>query len=263
MVKIRTVEAKNFMTKTGLGHDFACNPYAGCEHGCLYCYAQTMPLFSNRFETWGTYVDIKSYTNYDIPKNTGSKSLLFSSMTDSYQPTEASVKNTRKVIENIYESNLQVTILTKSALVTRDLDLFRQMKSIEIGFSIATDDRWAKVLEPKASLPSKRIEALKELHDAGIKTYVFISPIIPFITNVASIIKAVKPYADYILFDGLNLSNEDNKKRIFSVINHLLPDRVNDYNQIFVEHNNHFYQSLIKEIESLIVSENIQGQIFF
>lgn len=257
MVKLKTVEAKNFMTKTGLGHDFTCNPFVGCEHGCFYCYAQTMPLFSNRLEPWGTYVDIKTFPNYNIPRNTGEKSLIFSSMTDAYQPTEASVRNTRTILENIYESNLQISILTKSDLVTRDLDLFKKMKSVEIGFSIATNDEWAKILEPRASLPSKRIEALKQLHQSGIRTYVFISPVIPFVTDVLSIIDKIKDDVDYIMIDKLNLSNDHNKLRVYRIINHFLPEKFNQFQAIFDNGNKNYYEKLKLSILKVLDQKNI------
>lgn len=248
MMKVKTVNAKSFLVKTGLGHDFACNPYNGCENGCLYCYAQTMPGPSNRYEPWGTYIDIKEYPNYNIPKNTGSKSLFFSSMTDPYQPIEATARKTREAIESIYESLLDISILTKSSLVTRDLDLFRQMKSVKIGFSIALDDDYANIFEPRASKPSERIKALKALHRAGIKTYVFISPIIPYITDVFKIIDEVKDDVDYLMFDTLNLKDPANKRRIFRVIETLKPDRINDYHNIFDLRSSSYYEDLKAQI---------------
>lgn len=263
MLKTRTVDAKNFMTKTSLSHDFACNPYGGCEHGCLYCYAQTMPSYVNRIEKWGTYVDIKKYPNYIIPKNTGTKSLFFSSMTDAYQPIEASVKNTQTVLNNIYESNLQISFLTKSALIYRDISLFQQMKSIEIGFSVATNDYWASIFEPKASRPSERIETLKKLHQTGIRTYVFISPIIPFVTNVFEIIDAVKPYVDYFMFDKLNLSDINNKKRIFQVIQHQLPNKYKDFVDIFEANKKDYYIKLKSEIETFMTKENLSVKYLY
>jgi len=258
MIRTKFVDASNFMTKTSLGHDFTCNPYVGCEHGCLYCYAQTMPSFLNRLEKWGTYVDIKMYPNYNIQKNTGSKSLLFSSMTDAYQPIEATMSCTRKILENIYESNLKVSFLTKSSLVVRDIDLFKQMKSVEIGFSIAMDDYWKEIFEPNASRPSERIEAIKTLHQSGVKTYVFISPIIPYVTNVFEIIDKVKPYVDYFMFDKLNLKDTINKLRIYQVVKNKLPEKYNDFVHIFDSKKNDYYEKLKNDIKTYLIKENLQ-----
>lgn len=257
MIKIKSVSAKNFLVKTGLGHDFSCNPYHGCEHGCIYCYAQTMPGPASRNELWGTYVDVKEYPNYNIPKNTGSKSLFFSSMTDPYQPIEATERKTREVLESIYESQLEISILTKSSLVTRDIDLFKQMKSIRIGFSIALDDEYAKIFEPNASHPSNRIKALKALHASGIKTYVFISPIIPYVTDVFKIIDNVKDNVDYLMFDTLNLKDLENKRRIFQLIDKIKPDRISEYHQIFDIKTSTYYADLKTQIIKYLDQLNI------
>jgi DNA repair photolyase len=165
-------------------------------------------------------------------------------MTDPYQPIEASSRKTREALESIYESHLDISILTKSALVTRDLDLFKQMKSVKIGFSISLDDDHAKIFEPRASLPSERIKALKTLHQAGIKTYVFISPIIPYITDVFNIIDEVKDDVDYLMFDTLNLKDLANKRRIFRLIETLKPDRLSDYQKIFDFKTSSYYSDL-------------------
>ncbi len=256
MVKIRHIEAKHFMTKTLLGgHDFTCNGYVGCEHGCLYCYASTMPSAASRIEAWGSYVDIREYSNLDIPKNTGMKSLFFSSMTDAYQPLEASVKRTRTILESIYESNLRISILTKSDLVLRDIDLLTKMRSVEVGFSIALKDEDATLFEPRASLPSKRILALKTLKSAGIRTFVFVSPIIPYITDVFSILEAIKDDVDYVMFDSLNLKDLANERRIFSIVEQRYPHLYESYRQIFLSKSNHFYEELRTQI-SCYMQEN-------
>lgn len=240
MPSVPVVPAKHFMTKTGLGADFVCNPYLGCTHGCLYCYARFMGMYDPASAPWGTYVKIREFPNYDIPKNTGSKSLMFSSVTDPYQPIEETAKRTRMVLENTYESQLRFRFLTKSALIVRDLDLFRQMHDVEVGFSIALDDEAAKVVEPGASLPSERIEALHTLHDAGIRTWVFIAPILPYVTDVFAILEKVKQHADYILVDWLNLRAPDNRANIFQYIYRHHPELLAKYKQIY-ENNDHSY----------------------
>jgi DNA repair photolyase len=250
MLNAPVVSAKNFMTKTGLGADFVCNPYLGCTHGCLYCYARFMGMYDPAAAPWGTYVKIKEFPNYDIPNNTGAKSLLFSSVTDPYQPIEATAKRTRMALENTYESRLQFRFLTKSALIVRDLDLFRQMHSVEIGFSIALDDETAKIVEPGASLPSARIAALKTIHAAGIRTWVFIAPILPYITDVFAILEKVKADADYILVDYLNLKSPENRANIYQYIFRFHPELLPKYKQIFEGNDRSYYDQLAQEIRA-------------
>lgn len=263
MPSVKTVQAKNFMTKTGLGADFACNPYVGCTHGCLYCYARFMGDYQNRSEPWGTYVDIKEYPNYDIPRGTGDKTLFLSSVTDAYQPIEKSARRTRMMLEQIYESRLQLRFLTKSALILRDLDLFAQMGSVEIGFSIALSDRDAKIIEPGASLPSDRIEALKTLKVHGIKTFVFVAPIFPYLSDVFAIIDQVKGAADYILFDSLNLKHAENKANIYQFIQAHHPDLLSRYRRIYDEGDWSYYRNLANEIREYGAFHQLDLRIFF
>ncbi|MFH0992731.1 MAG: radical SAM protein [bacterium] len=249
MPEFRRTPAKHFMTPTRIGsHDLTCNPYIGCGHACLYCYAKTLGDQPSRPEPWGTVVEIKSYPNFDIPRNTGRKSIFFSSATDCYQPIEAKEKLTRSIFEAIKESELTVSILTKSALVVRDIDIFLQMHAIEIGFSIAFGDEAARIIEPGASRPSERIEALKELKAAGLATYVFVAPILPFVSEPLEIIDKVAPYVDYMLFDGLNLKNPDNKLSVFRYILRYHPELMSEYKAIFEEDNGRYYNELREQI---------------
>jgi DNA repair photolyase len=236
------------MTKTGLGTDFVCNPYVGCTHGCLYCYAKFMSDYMERPEPWGAFVDIKEFPHFDIPKNTGSKSLMFCSVTDAYQPIEQKEKLTRKILENIYESRLEFHFLTKSALILRDVDLIQKMGAVEIGFSIALDDETAKIVEPGASLPSERVAALKAFHEKGIKTFVFIAPILPGITDVFGIVEKVKDYSDYIMFDSLNLKHPENRANIFKFIWKYHPDLMPLYRNTFEDQDSRFYHNLADQI---------------
>jgi DNA repair photolyase len=223
-MNIPSVPAKSFMTPTKLGADFTCNPYRGCTHACAYCYVKTLPGYASESRTWGTYVEHRKFESYAIKRGTGSKRLMFSSATDAYQPVEKIVRETRTVLEAIVEADLTVSILTKSDLVLRDLDLFSRMKNVEIGMSIAVEDADAAWLEPGATPPSKRLEALKILKAAGIRTYAFVSPIIPGITDVKSWTLRLKDAVDYLMFDRLNVSDPRNHLAIRRAIEQNRPD---------------------------------------
>jgi DNA repair photolyase len=244
MIERTYVKAKHFLTKSKLNSSLACNPYGGCEHGCLYCYANYMVPGRSDYEAWGNYVEIREYPNLDIPKNTGSKQLIFSSACDAYQPCEREIGSTRKIMEAIHESDLKIQILTKSDLVLRDLDLFKKMKSVEIGFSIALSDREAKLFEPGATLPSARIKALKELKAANLNTYVFIAPIFPYLTDVIGLVDQLKDAVDYFMFDSFNLSNPQNRLRILRLIKNHYPDLYQEYLNIFHYQDKTYYRKL-------------------
>lgn len=248
MSEVKHVPAKSFLVKTGLGSDFACNPYVGCTHACSYCYARFMGNHAHRPEPWGSYVEIKDYPNYDIPRNTGEKSVMFSSVTDPYQPIEKTAKRTRAILEEICESRLHVSFLTKSALILRDLDLFSAMANVTVGFSIALDDVSASVLEPGASLPSERIRALQSLHQAGIRTFVFIAPILPGITDVFTILDAVDEHSDFVMFDRLSLKHPENKANIFRYVANRKPELLGLYRNVFENKDSTYYDSLAQRI---------------
>lgn len=246
------------MTQTKLGDaDFTCNPYKGCTHGCLYCYVKTLPGYAGEARRWGTYVDHRAFQDYAIPRGTGSKQLMFSSATDSYQPMEATIRETRTVLEAVVESNLRIQILTKSDLVLRDLDLFKRMKHVEVGMSIACEDEDARWLEPGATPPSKRLEALRVLKQEGIRTYAFVAPIIPSITNVELWIRRLKGVADYLMFDTLNVSDATNRMEFKNALERHRPDAMTLFEETF-ERRGLFYVNTRRDIVRLCSETGIE-----
>lgn len=249
MPDIRRIEAKRFLTPTRIGgYDLTCNPYAGCAHACIYCYARTLGDQPARPEPWGSLVEVKRYANLDIPKNTGPKSLFLSSATDCYQPVEREERLTRSILEAIEESALRVTILTKSALVERDLDVLKRMRSVEVGFSVSMPDDVAAGVEPGASRPSERIRALRVLHEAGIPTYVAVAPILPGLSDPLWAIDAAGPYADSMMFDTLNLKNPENKLAVFRHVLRVRPDLIPLYRSIFEAGDRGWYDDMRRKI---------------
>lgn len=181
----REVECKSILTKSGIpGVDFSLNPYVGCAHACAYCYA---PCIVNRFrgrqEPWGSFVDIKVNAPAKLRRalrRVNQEVILLSSVTDPYQPLERKTGLVRACLAEISTSSAQVSILTKSDLVTRDMDILGAVSWAEVGFSISTaDDAIARALEPGAPPPSRRFAALERLSAAGLRTWVFIAPAIP------------------------------------------------------------------------------------
>ena len=115
-----------------------------------------------------------------------------SSICDAYQPVEKDLKLTRKILENL-DKNVKLSILTKSDLVLRDIDIFKQFKDIEIGLTINSFiGKTKKLFEPSSIENNDRIKALEKLSEQGIKTYAFISPIIPGLINLQDIVNKTK-----------------------------------------------------------------------
>ena len=168
-MKVNFREAKNIITKSNIPSiDYVINPYTGCQHGCIYCYAEFMIRFTNhKGDKWGQFLDIKQFDLNKIkPQKYNGKRLLLSSVTDPYIPLELKYQNTRKILEKLVGTTAHISILTKSKLVVRDIDLFKKFDNLEVGISISMLDReFAKIIERGASRPEERLEARKEIHE--------------------------------------------------------------------------------------------------
>lgn len=166
------------------GIDYALNPYRGCAHGCLYCYAPYV-LRINR-DDWSTHIEAKinlpSLLRREIAGKSGT--IGIGTVTDPYQPGESDFLITRRCLEILTRSNLRVTILTKSDLIARDVDAITKLKNVEIGITITTiDEDYALEIEPRAPPPYRRLEALRKFSQLGVDTYAMIGPILPIVTD--------------------------------------------------------------------------------
>ncbi len=195
--EVRAENAKSIITSNkspDIPFDTSVNPYRGCEHGCIYCYARPTHAYWGLspgidFETKLTArVNAPELLRTEIAKaNYRPRPLAFGTNTDPYQPIERGLKLTRRIIEVLSETNHPLTIVTKSALVIRDLDLLQPMAEkglLKVAISVTTlDGKLARRMEPRASQPEKRLDALGELSEAGVPTMVMVAPLIPGLTD--------------------------------------------------------------------------------
>jgi DNA repair photolyase len=214
---VRNVECKSILTRSGIeGIDYALNPYVGCAHACLYCYAVFMKRFTGHQEEWGTFVDVKINAPQVLSRQLGRArpgNISFGTVTDAYQPLERAYKLTRACLEVLVgqDRDFPVSILTKSDLVLRDLDLLRKLKDVEVAFTITSpDDAVSRLFEPGSSPARQRLEALRSLHEAGIATWAFCGPVLPAITDEESSLEALflelkRAGVGHVLVDSLNL----------------------------------------------------------
>jgi DNA repair photolyase len=209
---VHSIEAKSILQKSGLpGAHYVINPYVGCVHGCVYCYARFMKRFTNHPEPWGTFLDVKADAARILEKQLASRrkplreEVLFCSVTDPYQPPERKYRQTRSILEVLLQHDIPVSILTKSDLVLRDVDLLRRFRDVTVGLSFSTvDDRIARNLEPRASPPSCRIKALVELRAAGIKTWTFFSPFLPGVSDLERMVAALDGAVESFGVEAIN-----------------------------------------------------------
>ena len=203
---IQEIEVKSVLTKSNLPvSDYSVNPYIGCTHACKYCYASFMKRFTNHPEPWGEFLDVKRWPEIRHPERYAGKELFFGSVTDPYNPQEEIFCRTRALLEQLQGSGIRLSIQTKSDLVLRDIDMIKLFPDARVGFSINTLDETFREDMDKAVSIERRLAAMKKLHDAGIRTTCFISPIFPGITDAEAIIDRVKDQCNLVWLENLNL----------------------------------------------------------
>ena len=177
-----------------VGFDLSINPYRGCEHGCIYCFARPTHSYLNLspgidFETRiVAKVNAAQRLREAFAKPSyRPKMLNLGSVTDAYQPAERRLRITRGVIEVLHEAQHAFSIITKASLVERDLDLIAPMAARRLAavyVSLTTlDPALARVMEPRAAAPHRRLQTIRRLSDAGVPVGVSVSPVIPFLNE--------------------------------------------------------------------------------
>lgn len=223
---LKEIESKSILIKakdpsSWFGVNYYMNIYRGCMHGCIYCDSRSDCYHVENFDQ---DIAIKKNAIELLRKelsNKKEKGLIgFGSMSDAYIPLEKDYQMTRKALEVIKEFKYPVFILTKSNLILRDLDLLMAINEENyacITFTITCyQDELAKIIEPKAPLPSERFKAMKILSDAGIKVGVMLAPILPFIEdnedNIKNIIEMAKQNGASFVFPTFGVTLRDKQR---------------------------------------------------
>jgi DNA repair photolyase len=176
--KYEIIQCKKALSPSKLpGIDHALNPYGGCEHACLYCYAPELTY--NEWKNWRTVrvrMGIESRLGKELASVKGT--IGIGTTTDPYQPAEKRFELTKKCLIKLKEKDFRIHLHTKSDLILRDIEILKDMNG-EVAVTITSiDDEISKLVEPGAPLPARRIDALTKLTDAGIDTYALVGPIL-------------------------------------------------------------------------------------
>ncbi len=265
MVNVQEKYVSEILTKSKLPDaDYVVNPYIGCPHKCIYCYAEFMKRFTNHVgDVWGDFIDVKVFSNKVSSQKLKNRCVLISSVTDPYNYFEAKYGSTRRVLENLVNTETRVEILTKSSLVLKDLDLIKKFKNIRIGISLNTlDESFRKKIEPRASSIQNRLQALKTLKNENISTYLFISPMFPEITDYKSILQATRDYVDCYYFENLNL-RAGYKTKVLTLIKNYYPHLVALYDKIFCQSKHIYWENLKNDIENDLRKSEKEYKIYF
>jgi DNA repair photolyase len=256
LIRDTTKSAISWNNSPDLGFDRAVNPYRGCEHGCIYCYARPTHAYLGYspgldFETKLIFKPgVAECLEKELRKSDYVPQVMaLGSNTDPYQPVERTLKLTRAVLEVLDRFNHPVGIVTKSAGVLRDLDILSDMAKrnlVRVHMSITTlDARLARVMEPRAASPARRLQAVQALHEAGVPVGVLAAPMIPAINDaeLEKILKAASAagarHASYILLrlplelrtmfeDWLQANFPDRAGHILSLIRQTRAGALND-----------------------------------
>ncbi len=255
---IQKIEVKNALTKSNLpAGDYSVNPYVGCTHACKYCYASFMKRFTNHPEPWGTFLDVKYWPEIKNPEKYAGKELFISSVTDPYNPQEEKFQRTRALLEQLKGSGVKLSIQTKSDLVLRDIDLIEKFPEARVGFSINTLDEDFRADMDQAVSIERRLAAMKKLHDAGIRTSCFMSPIFPGITDVEAIIDRVKNQCNYIWLENLNLRGSY-KSTILQYIREKYPDLYPLYEEIYIQGSRTYWEALDERVRVYSMQNSLE-----
>ena len=173
-----------------ISFDQSINPYRGCEHGCIYCYAR--PGHAYLGHSPGLDFETKLYAKVNAAalleqelaaRSYVPKTIALGAVTDPYQPIDRDYRITRDILEVLDKANHPVGIVTKSALVVRDIDILQRMAArdlVKVALSVTTlDGKVARAMEPRAATPSRRLDAIRQLTAAGVPAQVMVAPIIP------------------------------------------------------------------------------------
>lgn len=206
----RSRKALSYNTSPDIPFDRSINPYRGCEHGCIYCYAR--PTHAWLDLSPGLDFESKLLVRPDLPgllrqelaaPDYQPSPIALGAITDAYQPIERERLITRQVLEILAETRHPTLIITKSAMVERDIDLLTELARdnlVEVAISLTTLQRaLARTLEPRAAAPHRRLETIGNLSAAGVPVRVMIAPIIPVLTEaeIESLLQAARSAGAY------------------------------------------------------------------
>lgn len=245
---INEIEVKGILSKSNLPVcEYSANPYVGCTHACKYCYASFMKRFTGHSEEWGTFLDVKYWTEIKNPQKYAGKELFVGSVTDPYNPQEERYGRTRALLEQLKGSGAKLSIATKSDLILRDLDLIKSFPDTRVSWSINTlDESFRGDMDCAVSI-ERRLEAMKKFHDAGVRTTCFISPIFPEITDVKVIIEHAKRQCNLIWLENLNLRGSF-KTVIMDYIAEKYSQFLPLYKEIYNKNNREYWRLLDSEL---------------
>lgn len=264
---IKETTAKSILVQSRLpGVDYVINPYTGCVHGCQYCYANFMKKFGQHQEPWGQFTDVKINAPEVLKKEMAKAkpgNIMLSSVTDPYNPLENKYRLTRQILEILLDYQWPLSILTKSSLIVRDIDLLKEFKSCEVGCSFfSLDDKIVRDFEWHSSLPSNRLKALSQLKTNGLELYAFVAPILPYLSDLPAIFRGLSKIGlSYVYCDSFNWRTGGREQTILSIVQKKYPYIWPKFKLAY--RNPVYWQKTAKEIRNLSNYYGLEAKVLF
>jgi len=244
---MKTIPAKTIVTKVKkpaewFGIDYNMNIYRGCPHGCIYCDSRSDCYRDPNFSTVKVKENALQVIRDDLGRKVKKGVVATGAMSDPYNPLERSLKLTRNSLELINAFHFGVAIATKSTLVTRDIDILKDIKShspVIVKITITTcDDDLSQKIEPHVATSSERFAMLKELSDAGIYCGVLMMPILPFINdteeNIQGILQQAKEAGAKFVYPSFGMTlRQGNREYYYEKLDELFPQLKQKYRSMY------------------------------
>jgi len=266
---VREVRCKTALSRSRIyGMDYSLNPYLGCQHGCVYCFARFMTRHSHHGGEWGSFVDVKTNILQQLASELPRKPkglVLLSSVTDPYQPLEERYELTRGALNLLARYGFPTTLLTKSDLVVRDIDLIKRLQDCEVGLTITTlDEDVKKAFEPLATPVEDRLDALRLLSGEGVETYAFLGPMLPHLSE-DSLPKLLDELCEAgvnrVLVDRLNVK-AGNWKTIRRALSDHFPDLLPKFEEVLLKQSG-YYERLRQKISEMCQRRGLKADFCY
>ncbi|WP_326584470.1 radical SAM protein [Streptomyces sp. NBC_00481] len=262
------IEAKTLIQKSKTpSNDYVINPYTGCVLGCAYCFASFAGRqFGRSAKEWGDYlyvkrnaVDLARKELARMPEHKRHGTMLLSSVTDPYQGHETRYRLTRGILGELeaVEYPGLVRVLTKSPVVTRDIDLLTSLPRAEVGMTVTTaDDKVSRWLEVRAPLASRRLRTLAELREAGIPTFAFVGPLLPHFATQPELLdhlfgQLVEAGVTEVFMEHINL-----KRYIRERMDQVLADEPDEVREAYVQARTQEHREQLDAIVAGLLAEH-------
>ncbi|CAD7840684.1 MAG: Radical SAM domain protein [Olavius algarvensis Delta 4 endosymbiont] len=252
-MKVSECTSRPILAACGLKDiDYQVDTYVGCEHYCYYCYAlpQAETDWSKEILIYNDIVDQLGKELDEIPPQT----IYMGYHTDPYQPCEAEYRQTRKVLALFLKNGFSASILTKSDLVVRDIDILKEMNAAAISVSVAfNDNQTRRLFEANTIDTEKRIAALNKLKEAGVRTGALLCPVIPYITDAIQMIAMLEPYADVIWIYGLSINDRSGQNwlNIQKILRDQSPTLIEQIEPVIFSKDHSYWAELRESLEML------------